>query len=933
MPLPRPRASVPRRCILVTAALLAATLLPGIEPAAADVTFTFQGGGWGHVVGLSQYGAYGMAREGHTWQEILSHYYTGAYPADVDPALLTTPIWVGLAQEQSRLALTVVPTGDLPATPVTFTQGGATLIAAAGETVVIEPLGGGICRLSGPAGSLEGPCSIDAEWDGWEEQPTTAVQFQGCSLPDWNAPGGTVWKPCRYARGSLHVRPDNDTAKVNLTLQIGIEDYVLGISESPYAWGTTGGQAALEAQAVASRSYALHRTVLRGDPASRPGCWCQIYDTTVDQFYAGWGHGTQPWLDAVAATTGKVMLHPSDTYNGALIPIEAFYGSSTFGWTENSENSFTAAVPYLKAVDDHWGILPEVGNPKARWSVSFTATRLASLLPGLTTVTGAQVTRCSETGAALEITFTGEGGPRAFSTRDLRSRLSLPSLQVISVGAPPSGSPACSGYALTPAEPGGPATLAGVSLNDDTIEDSAGNGDGLAQCGESIEVFATLANEGRDLQGVTATLSSADPYVSILWNTTSSFPNLAAGATGTSLSDWDLAVAADAPDGHTAHLMLHVTAANGGPWDLDVPLSWSCGDPVSGVLADPGDVTADGRSDVAVAYANSAQPARLQVRDGATGAVLFTRTLARAGYVPIAAVTVTSFADSPAAEVAVLLTGPDRPARVVVVDAASGRKIKAFSMPATATYLDIEVLPSPGGSAPPRLAVLSVGANGAARVLIRDAATGRPAGRAGFGRDLDPAALAVFSDTSGSWLLGVLGNQGTGELQVSVRRAADGTRVHTMSLGFGLTATGLVALSPTGVGPMLVAVGTLPASAGVRLITADPATGVVVASYLVAGLASAQDLEALADLGGGPSEDVAVLGRGPGGATRAVILDPITGTVLATAELSAGYAADDLASLIGSGHLAALGRAGAGGSLVTVRRAATGTEVASFTVP
>ncbi|HSQ36992.1 MAG TPA: SpoIID/LytB domain-containing protein [Acidimicrobiia bacterium] len=924
------------RCLLVTAALLAATLLPGIGPAAAEASFTFEGGGWGHVVGLSQYGAYGMARQGYTWEEILSHYFTGAYPGDADPALLATPIWVGLAQEQSRLALTVVPTGAAPAAPAAFTLGGTTLLASSGDTVVIEPLGGGSCRLSGPTGSLEGPCSIDVTWDGWDREPTTALQLQGCLLPDWNAPGGTVWKPCRYARGSLHIRPDNDTPKINLTLEIGIEDYILGISESPYAWGTTGGQAALEAQAVAARSYALYRVVWRGDPASRPSCWCQLYDTTADQFYAGWGHGTQPWLDAVAATAGKVMLHPSETLNGALIPIQTFYGSSTFGWTENSENSFTAAVPYLRAVDDRWGILPEVGNPKARWSVSFTATRLASLLPGMSTVTGAQVTRCSETGAALQITFTGEGGPRAFSTRELRTRLSLPSLQVISVGAPPSGSPACSGFALTPAEPGGPASLAGFSVDDDTVEDSNGNGDGRAQCGETVEVFTTLANGGGRLHSLTATLSSADPYVSIPWNTSSSFPDLAAGGTAANLNDWDLVIAGEAPDGYTAHLTLRVNAANGGPWNLDLSLPLSCAAPatgLTGILADPGDVTGDGRSDVAVAYTRSGDPARLQMRDGLTGAVLFTRTLARAGYVPIAAVTVPNFADSPAAEVAVLLTGPDRPARVVVIDAASGRKIKAFGMARTAAYFDVDVVPSSNGAAPPRLAVLSTGANGAARVLLRDAATGRPVGRVGFGRGLDPAALAVFSDTGGGRLLGVLGNAATGQLQMSVRRAADGTRVRTVTLATGLAAADLVALARAGSGPLLVAVGNAPGSGGVRLVAADPATGAVVASFVIAGLGSAQDLEALADLGGGPSRDVAVLGRGPGGAARAVVLDPVTGAVLATPQLSAGYTAYDLASLIGSGDLAALGRLEAGDSLVTVRRAATGAEVSSFTVP
>ena len=928
----------------MVAALLTATLLPGIGSAAADTTFTFEGGGWGHVVGMSQYGAYGMARQGYSWQEILTHYFTGAYPAAADPALLATPIWVGLAQEQGRIALTVVPTGSAPAGPVTFTLGGAVLTALGQETVVVEPLGGGSCRLSGPAGVLEGPCSIDVTWDGGNGEPTTALQLQGCLLPDWNAPGGTVWKPCRYARGSLHVRPDNDTAKVNLTLEIGIEDYILGVSESPYAWGTTGGQAALEAQAVAARSYALHRVAVRGDPASRPWCWCQLYDTTVDQFYAGWGHGTQPWLDAVAATAGQVMLHPAETLRGALLPIQAFFASSTFGWTENSEDSFTAAVPYLRAVDDHWGVLPEVGNPKARWSVSFTAAKLASLLPGMSTVTGAQVTRCSETGAALEITFTGQGGPRAFATRDLRTRLSLPSLQVIRVGAPPSGPPACTGYALAPNDPGGPvtpapndtvgpATLAGIRVDDDTVEDSRGNGDGLAQCGESVELYTALANQGGDLRSVTATLSSADPYVSVLWNRSSAFPDLPAGGSGANLDDWDLAISSQAPDAYTAHLTLQASAQGGGPWDIDVPLPVSCAAPVTGILADSGDVTGDGRSDVAVAYARSGEPARLQVRDGATGAALFTSTLARAGYVAVAATTLPNFADSPAAEVAVLLTGPDRPARVVVVDAVSGRQIKGFGLARTAAYLDLQVVPSPGGASPPRLAVLSIRANGAVQVLLRDAATGKPAGGVGFGPALSPAALAVFPGSDGSSLLAVLGNAGNGELQVEVRRAADRTLVRMVVLAADLAAADLVALSRPGGGPLLVAVGTGGAGDPVRLITADPATGGVVASVPVPGLSSARDLEALADLGGGPSRDVAVLGRGPGDTARAVVLDPLTGAVLADPMFFAGRPADDLASLISGGQLAALGQAETGRSMVTVRRAATGAEVFSFTVP
>jgi len=734
----------------------------------------------------------------------------------------------------------------------------------------------------------------------------------------------------------LHVRPDNDTATIHLSLEIGVEDYVLGISESPYAWGITGGQAALEAQAVAARSYALHRVVLRGNPASRPWCWCQLYDTTVDQFYVGWGHATQPWIDAVEATAGQVMVHPSESRNGALIPIQAFYASSTFGWTEDSENGFTAYVPYLRAVDDHWSTLPAVGNPKARWSRSFTASQLASSLPSLSTVTGAEVTRCSATGAALEITFSGEGGPRSFSTRELRSLLGLPSMQVIDLGAPPDGSPACRGFAVEPEERGGPPTLAGVAVDDDRLEDSAGNGDGRAQCGEQVELTTTLAAAGSALHTVTAALSSSDPYVSVLWNTTSAFPDLPSGGSGANLNDWDLAVSPQAPDGHTAHLTMQVSAADGGPWSVDVPLPLACPTPTArvqaGVLAGPGDVDGDGSSDVAAAYSLPGEPARLQVRSGDSGEVLATVRLAPAGYTPIASETLPSFAGSPTAEVAVLLTSPGLPARVVVLDPASGLRVRAFALSGTSTYVDLVSLPSSGGSTAPRLAVLTQKPNGAVRVLVRDAASGARLGGVGFGRALAPAALAAFTGAGGEALLALLGNTDAGALAIQVRRLADGTAARTLSLASRVNAGDLAAVSDPAATPLLVAAGTVPGGGGAQLITANPATGEILAAGTIAGLGSADDLDVLAGPGWGQSASVAVLGRGSSGNGMAAVVDPTGIRLISTVALPAGYSAVDLTALTGSPDLAALGSSPSGEVVVTVRYAATGAEIVSFTV-
>src|SRR6476646_3603774 len=46
-------------------------------PAGSGALFLFSGHGWGHGVGMSQYGAYGYAQHGSTFQQILAHYYPG----------------------------------------------------------------------------------------------------------------------------------------------------------------------------------------------------------------------------------------------------------------------------------------------------------------------------------------------------------------------------------------------------------------------------------------------------------------------------------------------------------------------------------------------------------------------------------------------------------------------------------------------------------------------------------------------------------------------------------------------------------------------------------------------------------------------------------------------------------------------------------------
>ena len=156
----------PRLGAFIAGVMLAAGLAPMYTANAAEATFTFAGGGYGHSVGMSQFGAYGMALEGFSWGDILSHYFTGATPGPVDATLASRPLWVNLQVEQPTVSFTVRATGSAPTVPVVFTSTAGTVAVVDGQTVTISR-SGNTCTVTAPAGSFSGPCSIDAQWDGW----------------------------------------------------------------------------------------------------------------------------------------------------------------------------------------------------------------------------------------------------------------------------------------------------------------------------------------------------------------------------------------------------------------------------------------------------------------------------------------------------------------------------------------------------------------------------------------------------------------------------------------------------------------------------------------------------------------------------------------------------------------------------------------------
>ena len=107
-----------------------------IAPASAlaGSVFLVEGGGWGHGVGMSQWGAYGYAKHGWTYDRILAHYYTGT---TLGPAPVTT-VRVLLATAKK---VTIASTGKDAATSTDFVKSEITVYHdSAHPSAVVLPL-------------------------------------------------------------------------------------------------------------------------------------------------------------------------------------------------------------------------------------------------------------------------------------------------------------------------------------------------------------------------------------------------------------------------------------------------------------------------------------------------------------------------------------------------------------------------------------------------------------------------------------------------------------------------------------------------------------------------------------------------------------------------------------------------------------------------
>jgi stage II sporulation protein D len=159
-----------------------------------------------------------------------------------------------------------------------------------------------------------------------------------------------------------------DDGSLSLTVTLAFEDYLKGIAEVPPSWP----RAALEAQAIAARSYALASTGwegAQGETLKTPICAtssCQVYRGIPVPF----DPQVRRWFGAVRRTTGEVLL-----YEGR--PADTVYFSTSNGHTYGNDEVFgSAPLPYLRPVVER----DDAASPLSHWRVRLPFDDLATFL-------------------------------------------------------------------------------------------------------------------------------------------------------------------------------------------------------------------------------------------------------------------------------------------------------------------------------------------------------------------------------------------------------------------------------------------------------------------------------------------------------------------------------------------------------------------------
>jgi stage II sporulation protein D len=370
-----------RRVLVAAIALVVA--LSSAAAAQSGSTFVIKGKGWGHGLGLAQYGAYGFARDGgRNYGWILKHYYKG----------------------------TTLGTAGVGRMRVLLTRGVGQLSVGSPAPFSVRDANGRTYNLDAGTYTLGSPLRIRTA-SGERRRLASPVRF---------SPGSAVLRLSGNPyRGLIRVR--TRSGLLSAVNHIGLEPYVKGVIawEMPASWH----RQALRAQAVVARTYGL--------VSRKSGAWFDLFDDTRSQVYGGVRAEHPRTNDAVNATRGEVVRS-----DGAL--AWTVYHSTSGGMTASRRDEWgPPGIPYLVSVDDphddlsphhRWGSTdgdddcPNAGRDCV-WSASALERELGSRAPA--SIRDFVVTVRNSSKRVAWARLSGPSGSRAISGATLRSVLGL----------------------------------------------------------------------------------------------------------------------------------------------------------------------------------------------------------------------------------------------------------------------------------------------------------------------------------------------------------------------------------------------------------------------------------------------------------------------------------------------------------------------------
>ena len=318
------------------------------------------GHGWGHGLGMSQWGAYGYALHGFAYDRILAHYYAK-----------TT-----LAHAAGRTVRVLVA----QAKTVTLGSTGAwSAIDATGKRVPLDP------------GTVDVGAALTLA-----SHPELSPPFSFTSPAPLTVNGHAY-------RGKIAVSSDGKL--VSVIDYVGLEPYLKGVvpAEMPSNWP----DAALEAQAVAARSYALANLVKSGP--------FDLYGDSRSQVYGGVAVESDATNAAVDATSGMVL-----QYGGKV--ADTLFHSSSGGRTVSALEATGVAVPYLVSVSDPYDTL----SPLHDWGpLLLDATKVQNALKLQSAIAGVTVTDGPSGRVKTLDLATDDESPSSFTGNEVRFALGL----------------------------------------------------------------------------------------------------------------------------------------------------------------------------------------------------------------------------------------------------------------------------------------------------------------------------------------------------------------------------------------------------------------------------------------------------------------------------------------------------------------------------